>query len=152
MVEVEIQSKRATLEAMRKQLDICKELNQSLVAQTKTVETSICEMEHRLKPITTMSETVFGSANNINSALEQIESVCSTVRAIDQTIVTLQQKNRVLVKDPTTYFDTMLKALELSRELHKAHKNRELLSNYQEFKVKGEQLWNALKGAKADSA
>ena len=138
MVEGEVQSKRDALEAMRKQLDICRQLNESLVTQTKTVETQIVDMEHRLKPVTTMWDTVSSSVYNINSALEQIETVYSTIRAIDTTIETLQQKNKVLVRDPTTYFDTMFKALELSREMHAAQKSQGFLSNTKDFQAKQE--------------
>ena len=150
MVEGDVESKQEVLEAMRKQLDICRQLNESLVNQTKTVETQIVDMEHRLKPVTTMWDTISSSVNNINSALEQIESVCSTTRDIDTTIKTLQQSKNALFRDPTTYFDTMRKALELIRELHQAQKNREMLSNYQDFQSKQQELAQALKGAKKE--
>ena len=42
------------LEAMRRQLDVCSQLNQSLIAQTRQAESAIGEMEQRLRPITTL--------------------------------------------------------------------------------------------------
>ena len=69
-------SRRSVLDALRRQLDICSKLNEDLVSQTKLVDTSINEMDHQLKPVTNMWDTVAASTNNINKALEQIESVC----------------------------------------------------------------------------
>ena len=67
-----------------------------------------------------MCNTVKLSDENMNKALTQIESVRGTVSTIDITIDTLKQRRQVLTKDPTTYFDTMLKAADLIRELESA--------------------------------
>ena len=50
-----------------------------------------------------------------------------------------------------TYFDTMIKALELIRELHEAVKKGELMSNFKDVQVKIEELKQALKVAKSES-
>ena len=86
------------------------------------METSIGEMEFGLKPVTAMWDTVKVSAENINLSLKQLETVTGTVRNINQTIETLEQKRTVLTKDPTSYFDSMLKALELQHQIHKAQR------------------------------
>ena len=100
------------------------------MAQTRGVETSIEEMELRLKPVMTMWKSVALTNSNIEEARIQIETVHNAVASINATIATLLQKKNVLVKDPTTYFDTMLKALELSRVLYHAQKNGDHLSIY----------------------
>ena len=79
-------------------------------------------MEFGLKPVTAMWDTVKVSAENINLSLKQLETVTGTVRNINQTIETLEQKRTVLTKDPTSYFDSMLKALELQHQIHKAQR------------------------------
>ena len=78
---------------MRSQLDICNQLNKSLVTQTREVETSIGEMEHNLKPVTIMWDTVSQSNENITRAMEQIEQVHAKVAAINAVIATLQQRH-----------------------------------------------------------
>lgn len=72
-------SKRGILDAMRRQLNICKQLNDGLNSEVKHVEASVGELEHRLKPVTSMIDTVATSKENINIALEQIEGVCTQI-------------------------------------------------------------------------
>ena len=91
-----------------------------------------------------MCNTVKLSDENMNKALTQIESVRGTVSTIDITIDTLKQRRQVLTKDPTTYFDTMLKAADLIRELESAQKDGGLISIYKEAQGKTEILRKVL--------
>ncbi len=65
---------------MRRQLNNCKELNAGLTVNVKHVEATVGEMEHRLKPVTSMIATVSTSKENITTALTQIEGVCNEIK------------------------------------------------------------------------
>ena len=91
-----------------------------------------------------MWDAVSLSNDNITTAMETIEVVHGKVASINSTIATLLLRHQVLSKDPTTYFDTMLKALDLTRELHNAIKKREPLSFIQEAEAKLNELKKAI--------
>ena len=74
------------------------------------METKVVEMEHSLKPITNMIDTVSASKENINTILNQIEGVCNGIKDTNQTIDVLKRKF-ALRSDPLYYFETMLKAI-----------------------------------------
>ena len=122
---------------MRRQLNNCKELNAGLTVNVKHVEATVGEMEHRLKPVTSMIATVSTSKENITTALTQIEGVCNEIKDMNQTIDVLQRKMLVLSKDPHYYFETMLKADQLVKNFNRvraAQDSTETSGYYQESK------------------
>ena len=76
------------------------------------METTVCEMEHNLKPVTNMIDTVKTSKENINTALLQLEEVCNGIKDTNQTIDVLKRKY-VLKEEPHYYFETIQKAIQL---------------------------------------
>lgn len=110
------------------------------MSQTRDVEQQILEMEHRLRPVTTMWNTVKLSDQNIGAALGQIEEIHNKVSAIETTLGTLRQKKQVLAKDPRTFFETILRACDLVSELEAAQKNKDLLSIYKDVQGKDSEL------------
>ena len=64
-----IQTKKDILQAIRKQLDMSKKLNQDIIEETKQLSTGVEELNYRLKPVTKMIDQVSVAQTNINSAL-----------------------------------------------------------------------------------
>ena len=67
-----IQQKKDLLGAMRRQLDISKQMNANLVEESKELENTIEDMYHKLKPVTSMNNAVAVCKGNMHAAMECI--------------------------------------------------------------------------------
>lgn len=58
------------LGAIRRQLDISKEMNANLFEEARQLENTIADMEHKLKPVTSMNSVIATHKANMNAALD----------------------------------------------------------------------------------
>lgn len=75
-----IQQRKDLLGAIRRQLDISKQMNANLFAEAKQLENTIADMDHKLKPVTSMNSVIATHKANMQAALDCTQSITDALR------------------------------------------------------------------------
>lgn len=71
-------------------------MNANLFEEARQLENTITDMEHKLKPVTSMNTIVAQHKSNINAAYEHVNMIHENIRQAEQTAEILKRKRIIL--------------------------------------------------------